>query len=636
MNILRLTSIRRLRTVLSATALHAALLMLLGMTAHGAWAQQAETSAECDEGAEPVVLAYSNSTQSCDIGPSGTDTDRFVFSGVANDQVRLTLATITNNLDPVVEVRDATNTVIGSNSCFSASNTRCSLRLDLTLASTGDFLIIVSDVGADNAGGYILGLEGIVPDPSVTLLAYDETLGDTVSPLTDTDFFHFEANANTSLAFTLVTRTNDLDPRVEIRDPSNTLIVNGAADGASCNSASNTRCSFRIALEPTLSGTYSLQVYDNDGFNTGDYDISLWCEFGDCGSATTPDPDGPMVYFVPTIEDTIEPLADANFRTFNATAGTSLRFRLATLTNDLDPVVAIRDPLGNVVINGSADGAACNSASNTRCSLSFDLVPAMSGRYAVQIYDNDSFNTGSYAVGLWCILGECDGDADTFIDGDREVLSYGVPVTDNAVDALADADFYEFLGTPGDEIRITVAGQTLNLDPRIEIRDPNGVLVEDGTGSTGCNSASNTVCSFAYTLEPAVAGTYSVLFYDDDSFNSGDYDITLECLFGTGPGFTCNDLPLPPFLCADNCSSVINDDQRDSNADGFGNLCDTDLNDDLVTNAVDLGLVRLAFFSADADADFDGSGVVNVVDLGLMRQAFFAPPGPSCAYPNLP
>ncbi|MFK8016412.1 MAG: choice-of-anchor B family protein [Gammaproteobacteria bacterium] len=80
---------------------------------------------------------------------------------------------------------------------------------------------------------------------------------------------------------------------------------------------------------------------------------------------------------------------------------------------------------------------------------------------------------------------------------------------------------------------------------------------------------------------------------------------------------------------ADNCTATPNADQRDSDGDGFGNACDTDLNNDGITNVVDLGLLRSVFFSDDLDADFDGDGVVNVVDLGILRQRFFSAPGPS-------
>jgi len=78
----------------------------------------------------------------------------------------------------------------------------------------------------------------------------------------------------------------------------------------------------------------------------------------------------------------------------------------------------------------------------------------------------------------------------------------------------------------------------------------------------------------------------------------------------------------------DNCSVVANASQTDSDGDGFGNVCDADLNNDLVVNFLDLGLLRSVFFTNDADADFNVDGVVNFVDLGVMRGAFFQAPGP--------
>jgi hypothetical protein len=80
---------------------------------------------------------------------------------------------------------------------------------------------------------------------------------------------------------------------------------------------------------------------------------------------------------------------------------------------------------------------------------------------------------------------------------------------------------------------------------------------------------------------------------------------------------------------ADNCQLVANTDQRDTNGDGFGNVCDADLDNDCAINFVDLGLMKSVFFGADADADLDGNGSVNFVDLGLMKGMYFQPPGPS-------
>lgn len=86
---------------------------------------------------------------------------------------------------------------------------------------------------------------------------------------------------------------------------------------------------------------------------------------------------------------------------------------------------------------------------------------------------------------------------------------------------------------------------------------------------------------------------------------------------------------------ADNCSKLTNGDQRDTNHDGFGNLCDADLNNDGATNTLDFGLLKLAFGSrgADLDADFNGDGIVNTVDFGLFKRMFGKPPGPSGLVP---
>lgn len=79
----------------------------------------------------------------------------------------------------------------------------------------------------------------------------------------------------------------------------------------------------------------------------------------------------------------------------------------------------------------------------------------------------------------------------------------------------------------------------------------------------------------------------------------------------------------------DNCIEVINTNQRDTNVDGFGNICDPDLNNNGVVNFLDLGIMRSVLFTTDPDADLDGNGSVNFIDLGIMRSMLFQPPGPS-------
>ena len=97
-------------------------------------------------------------------------------------------------------------------------------------------------------------------------------------------------------------------------------------------------------------------------------------------------------------------------------------------------------------------------------------------------------------------------------------------------------------------------------------------------------------------------------------------------VFGRAAGDSDGDGLIDP---SDNCTLNANADQRDTDADGFGNVCDADLNNDCIVNFVDLGLLKGVFFGSDPDADFDGDGVVNFEDLGTLSAGFFEPPGPS-------
>lgn len=78
----------------------------------------------------------------------------------------------------------------------------------------------------------------------------------------------------------------------------------------------------------------------------------------------------------------------------------------------------------------------------------------------------------------------------------------------------------------------------------------------------------------------------------------------------------------------DNCVDIANADQRDSDGDGYGSVCDGDLDGDLDVDASDLDLMKSVFYGTDADADMDGNGIVDFQDLGLMAAQWGGAPGP--------
>jgi hypothetical protein len=89
----------------------------------------------------------------------------------------------------------------------------------------------------------------------------------------------------------------------------------------------------------------------------------------------------------------------------------------------------------------------------------------------------------------------------------------------------------------------------------------------------------------------------------------------------------------------DNCTLVSNANQRDTNGDGYGNICDPDFNGDGTVNINDFNRLkaRLNILPVvDVDTDLDGNGAVNINDFNRLKSFLGKPTGPSGLHPNCP
>ncbi len=85
----------------------------------------------------------------------------------------------------------------------------------------------------------------------------------------------------------------------------------------------------------------------------------------------------------------------------------------------------------------------------------------------------------------------------------------------------------------------------------------------------------------------------------------------------------------------DNCAMTPNPTQLDANQDGYGNICDADLNNSGTVTTADFGLLRSVLNQAAGSsptaeaADLNGSGTVTTADFAILRPRLNTPPGPS-------
>ena len=84
----------------------------------------------------------------------------------------------------------------------------------------------------------------------------------------------------------------------------------------------------------------------------------------------------------------------------------------------------------------------------------------------------------------------------------------------------------------------------------------------------------------------------------------------------------------------DNCIEVANPAQIDADLDGYGNLCDGDLNNDGAVGADDLGINLKALGTQDAVVDLNNDGGVGADDLAMMLSCACSTRSPKLVEPS--
>ncbi len=207
------------------------------------------------------------------------------------------------------------------------------------------------------------------------------------------------------------------------------------------------------------------------------------------------------------------------------------------------------------------------------------------------------------------------------LNGSNTTATYPLPV--QAQPSLLTASLVWNLAIAG--------GAADNFDPAATLEDLNVAVIDLGNGDA-------VVASSASALEntenisfvvPANA-QYALRVTRTGSFD-WDYGVAWQLL----PDADADGA----YDSRDNCISVYNRDQFDADDDGYGNICDADLNNSGEVTVADYTILRNLLNTDDPVADLNHSGHVTVADYTILRNRLNTAPGPSglcAATPAMP
>jgi hypothetical protein len=328
--------------------------------------------------------------------------------------------------------------------------------------------------------GYAMLAAALVPTgasaqcSSTTAITCGQTLAGQLSALAEVDCFTFDADAGETISVTTQETAGVFQACWNVTGPGGSL-------GTVCGQDTRTLA---------MSGTYTIEVFDNGNNQTGSYDVSLVFVSGtahNCGEALS---------CGQTLARSITLVGESDTFTFSGVAAETLSVTVQETGGGLVGCWELYDP------TGASLGGACGQSERTL---------AVPGVYTIRTFDTAESKTGTYDVNAVVV-------SDT-ANNCGESIACGTTLA-RSVATVGESDTFTFASLAGEAVSITAQETAGGLLACWVLYDPQGIEIASACGQG--------------QKQLAVAGDYTIRVSDSDDTKTGTYDLNLVFVSDTG------------------------------------------------------------------------------------------------------
>ncbi len=312
----------------------------------------------------PLALPYEQ-TQTATL-PVPVSMNAHTFEATAGTTARVLIAELDSVLELQWEVYGPDGSVV------SGSSSTTLLSFDIT--RTGTHVLWIRDQQLDDAGSYNIYVQDPVNPIEPLSLLYDQTVDDDLDVAATMDVYSFPATAGDNLR--IWTPGTSLNKRIEIYQTGGSLLAGPLTNPG------------MISLGPfPATGDYHVWIYGATPSPTGAYHLFLH------DPAAPLDPS--LLTHDVTQSSSLDVPATMNAHQFEGVLGTEVSLTVANFFPNIQPVVEVWDPSGQLFDNGGAVGPLPDD-----------------GVYTVWVRDDNGVNTGSYDITVSCSTTGCPCEID--------------------------------------------------------------------------------------------------------------------------------------------------------------------------------------------------------------------------------